>query len=94
MTRSTISRERAAKIRLRAGKTSYTQEEAALALGVSAAQFRLLLLRHVVEKHALGNLRLLRFGPSDLLLLAVLALAASGAPSHLGEADVSKALNL
>ncbi len=76
------------KIRLQAGKTNYTQEEAARALGISAAQFRLLLLHQLVEEHALGNLRLLRFGPSDLLLLRVLTFAASWTPYYLGQANI------
>ena len=61
------------KIRLQPGKTEYTENEAARALGVSATQFRSLLLRHVIqEEEALGNVGLMRFRPSDLLLLSML----------------------
>lgn len=60
-------------LRLQPGKTEYTEEEAADALGLSASQFRSLLLRHVVEEEeTLGNISLMRFRPSDLLLLSVL----------------------
>jgi hypothetical protein len=60
------------KIRLQPGKTEYTEIEAARALGISAAQFRSLLLRHVVdEEDALSNIGLMRFRPSDLLLLSM-----------------------
>jgi hypothetical protein len=61
------------KIQLQPGKTEYTQEEAARALGLTESQFRALLARHVVsEEAALGNVGLMRFRPSDLLLLSVL----------------------
>ncbi len=62
----------ALRVRLQPGKDEYTEEEAARALGVSASQFRSLLLRHLVEEDALGNVPLMRFRPSDLLLLSVL----------------------
>lgn len=66
-------------IRLEPGKTEYTEEEAARALGVSATQFRSMLLRHVVEcEEALGNLPLMRFRPADLVLLSVLGHATTG----------------
>jgi hypothetical protein len=60
------------KVRLQPGKSEYTEDEAARALGVSASQFRALLLRHLVEEEALRNVPLMRFRPSDLLLLSVL----------------------
>ena len=61
------------KIHLQPGKTEYTEEEAAIALGLSGSQFRLLLLRHVLhEEENLGNVALMRFRPSDLLMLSVL----------------------
>ena len=61
-------------VRLQPGKTEYTEEEAATALGLSATQFRSLLKRHVVqEEEALGNVAMMRFRPSDLLLLSMLA---------------------
>ena len=61
------------RIRLKAGKTAYTEGEAAYALGVSIRQFRSLLLRHLVHNQAVGLLQLTRFHPSDLLLLRLLA---------------------
>ena len=62
------------KIRLQPGKSEYTESEAARALGVSPAQFRSLLLRHVVdEESVIGNAALMRFRASDLLLLSMLS---------------------
>jgi hypothetical protein len=61
------------KIQLQPGKTEYTEQEAARALGLTENQFRTLLMRHVVtEEAALNNVGLMRFRPSDLLLLSVL----------------------
>ena len=60
-------------LRLQPGKAEYTEEEAALALGVSASQFRSLLLRHVLEEaESLDNVAVMRFRPSDLLMLSML----------------------
>jgi len=60
-------------IRLQPGKSEYTEEEAARALGLSAAQFRALVLDQVLEEtEALNNLGLMRFRPSDLLMLSML----------------------
>ena len=60
-------------LRLQPGKTEYSEEEAASALGLSATQFRTLLLHHVVqEEDALTNLPVMRFRPSDLLMLSML----------------------
>ena len=73
------------KIQLQPGKTEYTQEEAARALGLTESQFRSLVARHVVsEESALGNVGLMRFRPSDLLLLSVLGAPrqAEESPSH------------
>ena len=61
------------KIQLQPGKTEYTEQEAARALGLTENQFRTLLVRHVVaEEAALNNVGLMRFRPSDLLLLSML----------------------
>jgi len=60
-------------VRLQPGKTEYSEEEAANALGLSSTQFRSLLRRHVVEEEeSLGNVPLMRFRPADLLLLSML----------------------
>ncbi|GEM_PF-1193746 len=60
-------------IRLEPGKSEYTETEAARALGISQSQFRSLLLRHVVEEEeSLVNVSIMRFRPSDLLLLGML----------------------
>lgn len=66
------------RIRLKAGKTAYSETEAARALGVSIAQFRSLLLRHFLSKQAYGLLQLTRFRPSDLLLLGLLPASNAG----------------
>ena len=55
------------KIRLQPGKTEYTEEEAASALGLSGSQFRLLLLRHVLP--AAINPLISLFGISAGMLL-------------------------
>lgn len=61
------------RVRLQPGKTEYTESEAARALGLSPAQFRTLLLHHVVqEEEAISNVGIMRFRPSDLLLLSML----------------------
>jgi hypothetical protein len=60
-------------IRLQPGKSEYTEEEAARALGLSATQFRALVMNHVLEEtEALNNLGVMRFRPSDLLMLSML----------------------
>ena len=61
------------KIQLQPGKAEYTEEEAAKVLGLSATQFRSLLLHHVIEEEdSMGNVGLMRFRPSDLLMLSML----------------------
>ncbi len=61
------------RIRLQPGKTEYTETEAARALGISQTQFRTLLVRHVLqEEESLTNVALMRFRPSDLLLLSMM----------------------
>ena len=66
-------------LRLDPAKTEYTEEEAATALGLSSAQFRSLLLRHVVEEEdSLNNVAVMRFRPSDLLMLSMLSAGTKG----------------
>ena len=66
-------------IRLQPGKSEYTEEEAARVLGLSSTQFRSLLLDHVIgEEEWLSNVPLMRFRPSDLLLLSVLGRPQAG----------------
>ena len=61
------------RIRLQPGKSEYTETEAARALGISQLQFRALLVRHVLqEEESLSNVGLMRFRPSDLLLLSMM----------------------
>lgn len=61
------------KLRLQAGKTIYSVAEAARALGVTVIQFRSLLLRLLLESRALEAVQLMRFRPSDLQVLRLLA---------------------
>jgi len=61
------------KLRLQAGKTIYSVAEAARALGVTVIQFRSLLLRLLLEARALEAVQLIRFRPSDLQVLRLLA---------------------
>jgi hypothetical protein len=58
-------------MRLQAGKTTYSEGEAAQALGLSLGRFRRLLLQQLSRRHAFHNLQLLRFRPCDLLLLRI-----------------------
>ena len=61
------------RIRLQPGKSEYTEMEAARALGISQMQFRTLLVRHVLqEEEGVSNIALMRFRPSDLLLLSMM----------------------
>lgn len=60
------------RIKLQPGKSEYSEGEAARALGVSAVQFRTLLARHLDDEEAMNNAALMRFRPSDLLLLSML----------------------
>jgi hypothetical protein len=62
------------KIQLEPGKREYTEAEAARALELSPAEFRSLVLIHMVnEKETLANLTIMRFRASDLLLLSMMA---------------------
>ena len=68
-------------LQLQPGKTEYTEEEAARALGLSATQFRSLVMRYVPdEEETRHNLRVMRFRASDLLMLSMLE--GSPSPSH------------
>jgi hypothetical protein len=58
----------------RPGKGYYSEHEAALALGVSLDDLRVLVRRHILENEdGLSNLPMTSFQPSDLLLLKFLA---------------------
>ena len=61
------------KLRLQAGKTIYSVAEAARALGVTVIQFHSLFLRLLLEAKALEAVQLMRFRPSDLQVLRLLA---------------------
>lgn len=75
------------RLRLQPGKTEYTETEAARALGISQIQFRSLLVRHVLqEEDGLSNVALMRFRPSDLLLLSMMGQDVSPVEVH-AEAD-------
>jgi hypothetical protein len=55
------------------GKLEYNEEEAATALGVSIAQLRALVRRHVIQEESGPEVPIPNFRPSDLLLLKMLS---------------------
>jgi len=58
----------------RPGKGYYNEAQAAAMLGISLAQLRVLVRRHILEtEDDLVNLPITSFQPSDLLLLRLLA---------------------
>jgi hypothetical protein len=57
-----------------AGKTEYTETEAAVALGISLDQLRSLVRTHVIkEETELEGVSIVSFRPSDLLMLKLLS---------------------
>jgi hypothetical protein len=62
------------------GKTQYSEHEAAVELGVSVEQFRVLIRSHIAETDEdLNHIAVASFHPSDLLVLKLLARAGSAA---------------
>jgi len=60
------------------GKTQYSEHEAALELGVSVEQLRVLIRSHIAESDEdLNHIAVASFHPSDLLVLKLLARANS-----------------
>ena len=58
----------------RAGKSQYSETEAAEELGISVSQLRVMIRSHVVERDEdLTNVPVTSFQPSDLLILRLLA---------------------
>jgi hypothetical protein len=58
----------------RTGKSQYSETEAAEELGISVAQFRIMIRSHVVEHDDdLNNVPVTTFQPSDLLILRLLS---------------------
>ncbi len=58
----------------RAGKSQYSEAEAAEELGISVSQLRTMIRSHVVERDEdLTNVPVTSFQPSDLLILRLLA---------------------
>ena len=64
-----------------AGKTEYTEEEAAAALGISIGELRALVRTHVINEDVEAEVPLQTFRPTDLLLLKMLAASRSTAMS-------------
>lgn len=56
-----------------AGKTEYTEEEAATALGISIAELRGLVRTHVIKEEIGPEVPIPTFRPTDLLLLQMLS---------------------
>jgi hypothetical protein len=58
----------------RAGKSQYSEAEAAEELGITVAQLRSMIRSHVVDRDEdLNNVPVTTFQPSDLLVLRLLA---------------------
>jgi len=58
----------------RGGKTHYSEQEAALELGLSLPELRSLLRSHIVEtEEDMTNTPIASFQPADLLILKLLA---------------------
>ena len=55
------------------GKSEYTEEEAASALGVSVPELRALVRTHVTKEDIEGEIPIPTLRPTDLLLLKMLA---------------------
>ena len=55
------------------GKVEYTEEEAALALGISIARLRELVKTHVIKEDSGPDVPISSFRPTDLLLLKMLS---------------------
>lgn len=63
------------------GKTQYSEHEAALELGVSVEQLRVLIRSHIAERDEdLNHIAVASFHPSDLLVLKLLASANAAPP--------------
>ena len=59
---------------IKAGKSQYSETEAAEELGISVARFRTMIRSHVVDRDEdLNNVPVTTFQPSDLLILRLLA---------------------
>ena len=57
----------------RAGKSQYSETEAAAELGVSVSQLRTMIRSHVVDRDEdLSNVPVTQFHPSDLVILRML----------------------
>ncbi len=69
----------------RIGKLYYSEREAALELGISVDQLRLLLLNHIVERQEdLEHVRKAAFQASDLLILKHLSGLGAVSVAHSG----------
>jgi hypothetical protein len=61
-----------------AGKSEYTEEEAAFALGVTVGELRALVRTHVINEDVGGDMPIPVFRPTDLLLIRVLSESHTG----------------
>ena len=64
------------------GKTEYTEEEAAAALGLSIGELRTLVRTHVINEEAEAEIPIQSFRAKDLLLLKMLSAPHAVAMSH------------
>jgi hypothetical protein len=61
-----------------AGKSEYTEEEAAFALGVTIDELRALVRRHFINDDVGGDVPIPVFRPTDLLLIRMLSESHAG----------------
>jgi hypothetical protein len=64
------------------GKTEYTEDEAAAALGISIVELRTLVKTHVINEDLESDIPIQSFRATDLLLLKMLSAPRSAAMSH------------
>ena len=64
------------------GKTEYTEEEAATALGISIGELRGLVKTHVINEDLEADIPIQSFRATDLLLLKMLSAPRSAMMSH------------
>ncbi|MGH9720842.1 MAG: hypothetical protein ACRD8O_11565 [Bryobacteraceae bacterium] len=62
---------------LEEGKLEYTEEEAAIALGLSVEQLRFVVREHVIQGDVQADAPMPSFRPTDLLLIKMLAARAA-----------------
>jgi hypothetical protein len=70
-----------------AGKSEYTEEEAAAALGLSIGELRSLVRKQVINEDLGADIPITSFRPTDLLLLEMLSESGAAAARPIGNAS-------